>query len=172
MSHPVYPGRSPRGQRGFTIIETVMSTALLGILVLSALGGLLFGMVQARGSQNRAAAATWIEAELSFLLLQNGPCTSTCNSPLAVGTYTMTQSSTPRTWCGASGGSCPNGAVTEPPLPFGFDHASITVVAVSTPSPCPCYQVALQVTITLFQTPSTAFTTLSTYVSSFTKAGP
>jgi len=168
MSHPVYPGRSPRGQRGFTIIETVMSTALLGILVLSALGGLLFGMVQARGSQNRAAAATWIEAELSFLLLQNGPCTSTCNSPLAVGTYTMTQSSTPRTWCGASGGSCPNGAVTEPPLPFGFDHASITITSIQVSGT----QVALQVVITLYQTPSTAFTTLSTYVSSFTKASP
>ena len=170
----MHPGRSPRGQRGFTIIETVMSTALLGILVLSALGGLLFGIAQARGSQNRAAAATWIEAELSFLLLQNGPCTSTCNSPLAVGSYTMTQSSTPRSWCGASGGSCPNGAVTEPALPAGFDHASINVFAVTqTPPPaCPCPQVALQVTITLFQTPSTAFTTLSTYVSSFTKAGP
>jgi len=165
----MHPGRSPRGQRGFTIIETVMSTALLGILVLSALGGLLFGIAQARGSQNRAAAATWMEAELSFLLLQNGPCTSTCNSPLAVGSYTMTQSSTPRSWCGASGGSCPNGAVTEPALPAGFDHASITVAAVNVPGP---FQVALQVTITLFQTPSTAFTTLSTYVSSFTKAGP
>ena len=80
----------------------------------------------------------------------------------------MTQSSTPRTWCGASGGSCPNGAVTEPPLPFGFDHASITITSIQVSGT----QVALQVVITLYQTPSTAFTTLSTYVSSFTKAGP
>src|SRR5437016_7523145 len=106
MMRPKRLRRFPPGQRGFTIIETVMSTALLGILVLSALGGLLFGMTQARGSQNRAQAATWAEAEMSYLLIQG-------YGGLSAQTYTLTQATGYHTF----------GSLAEPTIPAGFDHA-------------------------------------------------
>ena len=134
----------PRGQRGFTIIETVMSTALLGVLVLSALGGLLFGITQARGGQNRAQAATWAEAEMSYLLIQG-------YGGLSAQTYTLTQATGYHTF----------GSLTEPTIPAGFDHAAIAISAVAGVS-------VWQVIVTLYQTPSTVYTTLSTNVSNFT----
>lgn len=145
MMRPERLRRCPPGQRGFTIIETVMSTALLGVLVLSALGGLLFGIAQARGGQNRAQAATWAEAEMSYLLLP--PYAS-----FSAQTYTLTQTT----------GYHSYGALPEPVIPAGFDHAVVTISAVAGVS-------AWQVTITLYQTPSITYTTLSTYVSSFTR---
>jgi len=51
--------RLPHGGSGFTVIETVIATALLGVLTIFVLGALLFGMTQAHGGQNRAAAASW-----------------------------------------------------------------------------------------------------------------
>ncbi|HYM90567.1 MAG TPA: prepilin-type N-terminal cleavage/methylation domain-containing protein, partial [bacterium] len=56
--------RSQAGQRGFTVVETVVAMALLGILTISALGGLLFGMTQVHTGQNRAAVASWGQTEM------------------------------------------------------------------------------------------------------------
>ncbi len=143
------PRRSQFGQHGFTIIESVVSIALLGILVLSALGGLLFGMTQARGGQNRAAAATWAEAEMSFLLLQGYAGLSGTAWP-----RTLTQTT----------GYTPYNALAEPTIPAGFDHAVINgqdVVAVTGK--------VEQITITLYQTSTKVYTTFSTYVSNYTK---
>ncbi|HEX9246663.1 MAG TPA: type II secretion system protein [bacterium] len=145
MMRPERLRRCPPGQRGFTIIETVMSTALLGVLVLSALGGLLFGITQARGGQNRAQAATWAEAEMSYLLLQG-------YAGLSAQTYTLTQTT----------GYHNFGNLAEPTLPAGIDHAVVAISAVTGVS-------VWQVTITLYQIPSTVYTTISTYVSNFTK---
>ena len=117
--------------------------------MLSALGGLLFGMSQARGGQNRAQAATWTEAEMSYLLLQG-------YSGLSAQTYTLTLSTGYHTF--------PGGTLAEPTIPTGFDHAVIAISAVTGVS-------VWQVTVTLYQTPSTAYTTLSTYVSNCTKCG-
>jgi len=146
MSHPQRIRRQTlHGQRGFTIIETVVSTALLGILTLTALGGLLFGMAQARGGQNRAGAASWSQAELDYLLVQGY-----AGNP--VGTKTL-----PSGGYGTYGGV---GGITEPVIPAGFDHATITITQITGMS-------VRQVTVTLYQTPSTAYTTLSTYISSY-----
>jgi type II secretory pathway pseudopilin PulG len=139
------PRQSLRGRRGFTIIEAVVSTALLGILTLTVLGGLLFGMTQARGGQNRAATSSWAQAELDYLLLQG-------YSNLTVPTTrTLTQ----------TGGYTAYGGILEPVIPAGSDHAVISIQAVSGVS-------VKQVTVTLYQAPSAVFTTLSTYVSNYT----
>lgn len=145
MSHPQRIGRQTvHGQRGFTIIETVVSTALLGILTLTALGGLLFGMAQARGGQNRAGAASWSQAELDYLLVQG-------YTNLIVGTRTL-----PSGGYGTYGGG-----IAEPVIPAGFDRATITITQITG-------MLVKQVTVTLYQTPSsTAYTTLSTYISSY-----
>src|SRR5205807_8186646 len=125
MMRPKRLRRLPPGQRGFTIIETVMSTALLGIVVLSALGGLLFGMTQARGSQNRAQAATWAEAEMSYLLIQGYGC-------LSAQTYTLTQATGYHTF----------GSLTEPTIPASFDHS---VIGISAVTGVPVWQVTITV---------------------------
>ena len=132
------------GGRGFTIIETVVSTALLGILTLTVLGGLLFGLTQAHGSQNRAAAASWAQAELDYLQLEG-------YSNLSIATRTLT----------ATTGYTTFGGISEPTIPAGFDHAVVNIQAVTGVS-------VKQVTITLYQAPSTVYTTLSTYVSNYT----
>lgn len=133
------------GSGGFTIVETVIAIALLGILGIFVLGGLLFGMTQARAGQNRAAAASWAQAELAFLSLEG-------YANLAVPTtWTLTQTTGYTTF----------GAISEPQIPAGFDHAVVSVQAVSGVS-------VKQVAVTLYSAPSVAYTTLSTYVSNYT----
>jgi len=131
-------------RQGFTIIETVVSTALLGILTLTVLGGLLFGLTQSHGSQNRAAAASWGQAELDYLLLEG-------YSGLSGSTRTLTQTAGYTTY----------GGISEPTIPAGFDHAVVSVQTVAGVS-------VKQVTLTLYQSPSSVYTTLSTYVSNYT----
>ena len=133
------------GGPGFTIVETVVATALLGILTLTVLGGLLFGLTQAHGSQNRAAAASWAQAELDYLQLEGYsgltvPTTRTLTTTTGYTTY---------------------GGISEPTIPAGFDHAVVSIQSVTGVS-------VMQVTITLYQAPSSVYTTLSTYVSNYT----
>ena len=137
--------RALRVSQGFTVIETVVATALLGILTLTVLGGLLFGMTQAHGGQNRAAAASWAQAELAFLSLE-GYANLTVPT-----TRTLTQ----------SGGYTTFGAISEPQIPAGFDHAVVSIQAVAGVS-------VKQTTVTLYSDASSAYTTLSTYVSNYT----
>ena len=132
------------GQRGFTLMETVVATAVLGILVTSALGGLLFGITEARYSQNRAAASAWEQAELEYLLLQG-------YSGLSISTRTLTQTTGYTTY----------GGYSEPQIPAGFDHATVSVQAVAGVT-------VKQVTATLYQTASSPYTVFSTYLSNYT----
>ncbi len=133
-----------RDERGFTIVEAVVSTALLGIIAMTVLGGLLFGMTQAHGGLNRAAAAAWAQAELDYLRLEG-------YSNLTPTTRTLTQTSGYTTY----------GNVSEPQIPAGFDHAVITITTV-TGLP------VRQATITLYQSPSGVYATLAMYVSNYT----
>lgn len=137
--------RRHHGTGGFTIVETVIATALLGILSIFVLGGLMFGMSQARGGQNRAAAAAWAQAELAFLSLQ-GYANLTVPT-----TRTLTQTAGYTTF----------GTISEPQIPAGFDHAIVSIQSVTGVS-------VKQLTITLYYAPSLTYTTLSTYVSNYT----
>jgi prepilin-type N-terminal cleavage/methylation domain-containing protein len=145
MSRPYQILRSSLScDRGFTIIEAIIATALLGILTLTVLDALLFGMTQSRGGQNRAAAASWGQAELDYLLLEG-------YSNLSATTRTLTQTSGYTTY----------GGISEPTIPADFNHAVVSVQAVSGVS-------VKQLTITLYQGSSSIYTTLSTYVSNYT----
>jgi len=141
------PRRSQPGQRGFTIIEVTVAMSVLGILAILALGGLMFGMSQARAGQNRAAAATWARAEGSYLQLQGYTALSTTVWP-----YTLTQTTGYHTF----------GNLSEPTIPAGLDHAVINGQTLSGVS-------VEQITITLYSTPTTVYTTFSTYLSNYTK---
>lgn len=140
---PVFGGR-----RGFTMIETIVSTGLLGIIALTVLGGLLFGMTQAHSGLNRAAAAAWAQAEFDYLRLQG-------YTNLATGTRTLTQASGYTTY----------GSIAEPTIPASFDHAVVTVSTVVNPP-------LKQATVTLYQAPSSAYATLSIYVANYTQPAP
>jgi type II secretory pathway pseudopilin PulG len=133
-----------RGERGFTIVEAVVSTALMGIIAMTVLGGLLFGLTQAHGGLNRAAAAAWAQAELDYLRVQG-------YANLTPTTRTLTQTSGYTTY----------GNVSEPQIPAGFDHVVITITTL-TGLP------VRQATITLYQAPSSVYATLAMYVSNYT----
>lgn len=131
------------GQRGMTLIETVVASGLLWIVAAVALGGVMFGLSQARVGQNRAAAAAWMQAEFDFLRIQGYNSSSV--------TRTLTQTTGYTTFVN----------ISEPTIPFGFDHAVVTISPVSGLS-------ADQDTLTLYQTSSSVFDTESSYVASYT----
>ncbi len=133
-----------RSERGVALLESVVTTALLGILVTSALGGLLFGLTATRHSVNRAAASAWEQAELDYLLLQG-------YSGLPISVRTLTSSTGYTTY----------GEYSEPLIPAEFDHAVVIVQAVAGVP-------VNQVTVTLYQTPSSPYTVFSTYISNST----
>lgn len=132
------------GEGGVALVESVVAMFILGVLTASALGGLLFGITGAHSSQARAAAAAWEQSELDYLLLQR-------YAGLAVSTRTLTRSTGYTTY----------GDYAEPQIPTGFDHAIVDVQDVAG-------EPVRQVTVTLYQTPSSPYTVFSTYVSNVT----
>jgi type II secretory pathway pseudopilin PulG len=136
--------RTWRSERGFALLESVVSLVLLGMLVSSAMGGLLFGITGAHHSLARATASAWEQAELDYLLLQG-------YSGLSISARTLTQSIGYTTY----------GQYSEPQIPAGFDHALVTIQPVDGVS-------VKQVTVTLYQAPSSPYTIFSTYISKFT----
>jgi prepilin-type N-terminal cleavage/methylation domain-containing protein len=133
------------GQRGFVLLESLVSMVLLGVIAVSALGGLLFGITQAQESRARAAASAWTQSELDYLLLQG---------------YAALAPSVRR--LGTSDTYSRYGDYAEPQMPTGFDHAVIRIE--------PVWGVPVkQVTVTLYRGQSTPYTVFSTYISDLVK---
>src|SRR3970040_542960 len=59
-----------RGQAGFTFVKLVASATVLALMATTVLGGLLYGMTEARRGKLRAEAAAWVQAELDYLRVQ------------------------------------------------------------------------------------------------------
>src|SRR3990172_13028945 len=78
-----------RGQAGFTLVELVVSATVLALMATTVLGGLLYGMTEARRGKLRAEAAAWVQAELDYLRVQGY---SFLADDVAAGTRTLTQS--------------------------------------------------------------------------------
>ncbi len=139
------PG-SRRGEAGFTLIELVVAAAILAVMATTILGGLLYGLTEARRGKVRADAAAWVQAELDYLRVQGYSFLGD-----GLGTRTLTQSSGYTTY----------GELTEPRLPPGFDRAVIRAEDVLSPP-------VRKLTVTLYETPtSLPYTILSTYVANF-----
>ena len=137
-----------RGQAGFTLVELVVSATVLALMATTVLGGLLYGMTEARRGKLRAEAAAWVQAELDYLRVQGY---SFLADDVAAGTRTLTQ----------SGGYTTYGDLAEPRIPAGFDRAVIRAEDVATPP-------LRKLTVTLYEAPdSPAYTILSTYVANF-----
>ena len=139
------------GTGGFTLIEVMVAATVLAVAVTTILGGLLYGMTEARRSKLRADAAAWVQAELDYLRVQGY---SFLADDVAAGTRTLT----------ATGGYTTYGDLAEPPIPAGFDRAVIRAEDVG--------GLALRkLTVTLYETPtSPPYTILSTYVANFSFA--
>lgn len=131
---------SPERARVSTVLGTIAFGALPGIVALSLLVGLLFGLAQARGGPDRAGAAAWAQAELGYLRAQG-------YAGLATGTRTLTQTNAHEI----------QGTLTEPTLPPGFHHAVITVRSLPGVD-------EKQAIVTLYQAPSVVYATVSIYV--------
>src|SRR3970040_858926 len=137
-----------RGQAGFTFVKLVASATVLALMATTVLGGLLYGMTEARRGKLRAEAAAWVQAELDYLRVQGY---SFLADDVAAGARTLTQ----------SGVSPPSGALAEPRIPAGFDRAVIRAEDVAAPP-------LRKLTVTLYETPdSPPYTILSTYVANF-----
>src|SRR3972149_835379 len=78
-----------RGQAGFTLVELVVSATVLALMATTVLGGLLYGMTEARRGKLRAEAVAWVQAELDYLRVQGY---SFLADDVAAGTRTLTQS--------------------------------------------------------------------------------
>src|SRR3970040_1981183 len=77
-----------RGQAGVTLVELVVSATVLALMATTVLGGLLYGMTEARRRKLRAEAAAWVQAELDYLRVQGY---SFLADDVAAGTRTLTQ---------------------------------------------------------------------------------
>lgn len=142
---------SKRARDGFTLVEVVVAIALLGVVSTTILGGLLYGMTEARRGKLRGEAAAWVQSELDYLRLQGYSFIP------SVGTERVLTQTT---------GYTTYGSLQEPRIPAGFHRARI--LAEDT-SGLPLRKL----TIILYETPdSPPYTILSTYVANFTQALP
>ena len=139
-------------QRGFTLIETMITVSIVGLLATTVLGGMLSSMTSSRRAFVRAQAAAWVQSELDFLRVQGyGLPTGSRSIP-----DTTNPANDPTT------GYMPNyGTLEEPRIPQGFFQAQIVVTDV----------VGLplkQLTVRLYETAGgTPYTILSTHISNF-----
>ncbi len=141
-------------QAGFTLIEVVVTLAILGIASTTVLGGLLSTMTQARRGYDRAQAVAWVQSELDFLRVQG---------------YGIANTVTPRRIPDPSDpandpttGYLPDyGVLQEPRIPVGFYQAEIEVADVGT---LPLKRLSVR----LYQTAGAPpYTILVTYVARF-----
>src|SRR3989304_2192501 len=116
---PAPPGSPPgrrrragirRGRAGFPLVELVVSATVLALMATTVLGGLLYGMTEARRGKLRAEAAAWVQAELDYLRVQGYSFLADDAAPRA---RTLTQ----------SGGYTTYGDLAEPRIPAGADRA-------------------------------------------------
>ncbi len=140
--------------QGFTLIEVVVSIAILGLISTTVMGGLLSSMTETRKGYNRAQAFAWVQSELDFLRVQGYGIATTTSRLIP---DTSNPANDPTT------GYLPNygGGLAEPRIPSGFYQAEIAVTQV-TGLP------AKEFTVRLYQAQgSPAYTILVTYVSNF-----
>jgi prepilin-type N-terminal cleavage/methylation domain-containing protein len=139
---------------GFTLVEVVVTAAILGVMATTVLGGLLATMAETRRGFNRAQAAAWVQSELDFLRLQGyGVAVTTLPRRIP---DTTNPANDPAT------GYLPDyGNIEEPRLPGGFFQAEIEV---GTVSGLPLKRL----TVRLYQASgSPPYTILSTFISQF-----
>jgi len=142
------PCRPGGGEAGFTLVELVVASTVLALMATTVLGGLLYGMTEARRGKVRAEAAAWVQAELDYLRLQGY---SFLADDVAAGTRTLTQ----------DGGYTTYGELTEPRIPPGFHHAVIQAEDITDPP-------LRKLTVMLYErADSPPYTILSTYVANF-----
>lgn len=131
------------------MIEALISATLLGLVAIGLVGGLIYGISEARGGKMRGGAAAWVDAEVDFFRLQGYDGLA---DDVTLGARTLT----------ATTGYTTYGALAEPRIPDSFNRAVVRVENVTG------YSVR-KVTVTLYETAgSTVYTTVSTYVGNFT----
>lgn len=140
---------------GFSLIEVVVTVAILGLIATTVLGGLLSTMTESRRGFNRAQAVAWVQSELDFLRMQGYGIANT------VTPRHIPDTSDPAN--DATTGYLPDyGSLQEPRIPPGFYQAEIEVADVGTLP-------LKRLTVRLYRTAgSPPYTILVTYVARFT----
>lgn len=135
----------------------MVATVVLAMVVLTLMGGLLYGMKEARRGKDRAAAASWVQAELDYLRLRGY---SFLADDFANGTRTLY----------AGSGYTSYGNISEPVIPEGFDRAVLDMDNITDANGV---LFARRLTIRLYETPeSSPYTIVQTYVTDFRYESP
>lgn len=126
---------------------------VLAMVVMTLMGGLMYGMKESRRGKDRAAAAAWVQAELDYLRLRGY---SFLADDFINGTRTLY----------ATSGYTSYGNMTEPQIPEGFHRAVLDMDDIASPA-------VRKLTIRLYETPTSApYTIVTTHVTDFRYVSP
>lgn len=130
-----------------------MATVVLGMVAMTLLGGLLYGMKEAQRGKIRAAAASWVQAEIDYLRLGGY---SFLPTDVVNGTRTLY----------TSNGYTSYGNLQEPRIPEGFERAVLDIDDIAGIP-------VRKLTIRLYETStSNPYTIIQTYISDFRYESP
>lgn len=123
-------GRAPGAEHGFTLVEMLLAVAILGLGVVTALGGMMTSITSADIDRSAAVAAGVVRAYAEAVA---GDSYSSCATSYPANGFTapagFSTSSTVAYWDPAAGGGTGAFVATCPATDSGLQRVTLTVAA-------------------------------------------